>query len=138
MLKWSLITFLISLVFSNPARSVWSVPSISEAVLGLVIVSWISKIQTNQWISYILATIPKKIVCIIHCATIKLQGLVTEGDVSQTRWYSENFLTFSVDGVDAQGVNLNWYTTQWRHNIHQKKAIQAKKKQINSTYIDKR
>ena len=28
-------TFLISLKFSNPARSVWSVPSISEAVLGL-------------------------------------------------------------------------------------------------------
>ena len=26
-------TFLISLIFSNPARSVWSVPSISEAVL---------------------------------------------------------------------------------------------------------
>ena len=35
MLKWLYRTFLISLIFSNPARSVWSVPSISEAVLGL-------------------------------------------------------------------------------------------------------
>ena len=34
MLKWFYRTFLISLIFSNPARSVWSVPSISEAVLA--------------------------------------------------------------------------------------------------------
>ena len=68
-----------------------------------------------------------KNVQIIHCASIKLHSLVTEGDGSKTRWYGENFLAASVDGVDAQGVRSKWYATQWSHSIHSKKAIQAEK-----------
>ena len=68
-----------------------------------------------------------KNVQIIHCASIKLHSLVTEGDGSKTRWYGENFLAASVDGVDAQGVRSKWYATQWGHGIHSKKAIQAEK-----------
>ena len=49
---------------------------------------------------------------IVHCASIKLHSLVTEGDGSKTRWYGENFLAASVDGVDAQGVRSKWYATQ--------------------------
>ena len=30
-----------------------------------------------------------------------LHSLVTEGDGSKTRWYGENFLAASIDGVDA-------------------------------------
>ena len=39
---------MISLIFSNPARSVWSVPSISEAVLGLY-----HKLFIDQVLDYI-------------------------------------------------------------------------------------
>ena len=56
-----------------------------------------------------------------------LHSLVTEGDGSKTRWYGENFLAASVDGVDAQGVRSKWYATQRGHGIHSKKAIQAEK-----------
>jgi hypothetical protein len=56
-----------------------------------------------------------------------LHSLVTEGDGSKTRWYRENFLAASVDGVDAQGVRSKWYATQRSHGIHSKKAIQAEK-----------
>ena len=62
-----------------------------------------------------------------HCASIKLHSLVTEGDGSKTRWYGENFLAASVDGVNAQGVCSKWYATQRGHGIHSKKAIQAEK-----------